>query len=234
VGPARAMYVGPGLRLDPHLNLATTIAVALEADFEWRTASPGAGWSGWTPSAVAVIPSQTPHHLRSAGPMAFLYLDPLGDGRTPPDPQSLLRGRQRVRARARVIGIGEAFEAFGLPQRRPTDERIARVVREVACRPQSFGRAREAAALACLSPSRFRARFAQEVGLPFPRYRLWRRMAVVMHTLAAGGNLTEAAHAAGFASSAHLSTAFRRLFGLPARRLLSMGARIDLSEDPVD
>jgi len=233
VGPARAMYIGPGLRLDPHFNLATTIAVALDADFEWRTASPGAGWSGWTPSPVAVIPSQTPHHLRSVGPMAFLYLDPLGDGRAPPDPQSLLRGRQRLRARARVIGIAEAFEAFGLPQRHPADERIARVVREVACRPQSFGSAREAAALACLSPSRFRARFAEEVGLPFPRYRLWRRLAVVMRTLAAGGNLTEAAHAAGFSGSAHLSTTFRRLFGLPARQLLAMGARIDLSEDRV-
>jgi AraC-like DNA-binding protein len=234
VGPARAMYVGPGLRLAPHLNLATTIAVALDAEFVLRTCAPGLGWTGWTSGPAAVIPSQTLHHLRSTGPMAFLYLDPLGDGRAPPDPASLLRGAQRLRARAGVIGIGEAFEAFGLPLRQPGDERIARVVREVGRRPQAFGSAREAAALACLSPSRFRARFAEEVGLPFPRYRLWRRMAVVMRTLAAGGNLTEAAHAAGFASSAHLSTTFRRLFGLPARQLLSMGARIDLSEDVVD
>jgi AraC-like DNA-binding protein len=33
---------------------------------------------------------------------------------------------------------------------------------------------------------------------------------------AAGRPLTEAAHAAGFADSAHLSRTFRRMFGLPA------------------
>ena len=37
VGPARAMYVGPGLALSPHLNAATTIAVSLQQPFELRT-----------------------------------------------------------------------------------------------------------------------------------------------------------------------------------------------------
>ena len=54
-----------------------------------------------------------------------------------------------------------------------------------------------------------------------------------MRTVAAGGNLTEAAHAAGFASSAHLSCTFKRMFGLSASTLLSMGVEIDLSEDEV-
>lgn len=228
------MYVGPGLRLDPHLNVATTIAVSLGTDFELRTHDPDRGWSAWSALPVAVIPSQTLHHLRSVGPMAFLYLDPLGDGRVAPGAAMLEHGRQRLCREARTIGLRAAFDAFGMPARRPSDERIARVVREIARRPQSFDRAHEAAGLACLSPSRFRARFAAEVGLPFTRYRLWRRMAMVMRTVAAGGSLTDAAHAAGFASSAHLSTAFRRMFGLRARDLLATGVAIDVSEDSVD
>jgi AraC-like DNA-binding protein len=228
------MYVGPGLQLDPHFNVATTLAVSLDVDFELRTHRPEHGWSGWTSGRVAVIPSQTLHHLRSVGPMAFLYLDPLGDGRVAPDPEMLEHGMQRLRREARTIGIRAAFDAFGLPARRPTDARIARVVREIERRPHEFDSAREAAGLACLSPSRFRARFADEVGLPFTRYRLWRRMAVVMRTVAAGGTLTDAAHAAGFASSAHLSTAFRRMFGLSARDLLSTGVSIDLSDDTIE
>jgi AraC-like DNA-binding protein len=234
VGPARAMYVGPGLGLDPHFNVATTIAVSLGTDFELRTHRPEHGWSDWSSGPFAVIPSQTLHHLRSVGPMAFLYLDPLGDGRAAPGPTMLEVGRQRLCREARTLGIRAAFDAFGLPRRLHRDDRVTRVVREIERRPHEFDSVREAAALACLSPSRFRARFAEEVGLPFTRYRLWRRMAVVMRTVEAGGSLTEAAHAAGFASSAHLSTTFRRMFGLSARDLLATGVTIDVSEDAID
>jgi AraC-like DNA-binding protein len=56
-------------------------------------------------------------------------------------------------------------------------------------------------------------------------------MAVVMRALHAGCSLTDAAMSAGFASSAHLSSAFRRIFGLAPSEIVALGARIDLSED---
>jgi AraC-like DNA-binding protein len=58
-------------------------------------------------------------------------------------------------------------------------------------------------------------------------------MAAVMRSVASGCSLTQAAHAAGFSSSAHLSTTFKRMFGLTASDLLSLGAVIDVSEDNV-
>ena len=60
----------------------------------------------------------------------------------------------------------------------------------------------------------------------------WMKNAV-MRTVAAGATLTEAAHAAGFASSAHLSSTFKRMFGLRASDLLALGVAIDMSEDEV-
>jgi AraC-like DNA-binding protein len=232
-GPARALYVGPGLDLSPHLNVATTIAVSLRQPFELRTWAKSAGWSPWRSEVISVIPSETLHHLKSLGPMAFLYLDPLTDRRHPLSNAVLMRGRERLRLAAPQIGLDEAFAVFGLRPHGPQDVRIARVVREIERSPNAFGRLQDAAALACLSPSRFRARFDAEVGLPFRRYRLWRRMAAVMRTIAAGGSLTEAAHAAGFSSSAHLSSTFRRMFGLTASDLLALGVAIDVSEDKV-
>ena len=232
-GPARALYVGPGLDLSPHLNVATTIAVSLRQPFEWRAWVRSQGWSPWRSEVVAVIPSQTLHHLKSLGPMAFLYLDPLTDRRHPLSRAELLHGRERLRLAGPLVGLDEAFAAFGLKPHHPRDARIARVVRELERRPEAFGRLQDAAALACLSPSRFRARFDAELGLPFRRYRLWRRMAAVMRTVAAGATLTEAAHAAGFASSAHLSSTFKRMFGLRASDLLALGVAIDMSEDEV-
>lgn len=231
VAPARAMYVGPGLALSPHLNVATTVAVGLQAPFELRTFATVRGWSDWRSMAVGVVPSQTLHHLRSHGAMAFLYLDPLDDRGAAPSPAALRQGAERLRTAGPGIGIDAAFSGFGLQARRPRDRRIADVVRAIGRDPAAFARVQDAAALACLSPARFRARFDAELGLPFRRYRLWRRMATVMRVVAAGGTLTEAAHAAGFASSAHLSSTFRRMFGLTARDLLASGVTIDLSAD---
>lgn len=227
------MYVGPSLDLSPHLNAAATIAVSLQQPFELRTWAKPGGWSPWRSEAVSVIPPETLHHLKSFGPMAFLYLDPLTDRRPPLSHGELLRGRERLQLSGREIGLDEAFAAFGLRPNRPKDVRIVRVVREIERRPDAFSRLQDAAALACLSPSRFSARFGAELGLSFGRYRLWRRMAAVMRTVASGGTLTNAAHAAGFASSAHLSSTFKRMFGLTASDLLALGVAIDLSDDDV-
>jgi AraC-like DNA-binding protein len=231
VGPARALYVGPGLDLSPHLNVATTIAVSLGQPFELRTWSKKGGWSPWHPEVARRIASGTLHHLKSRGPMAFLYLDPLIDRRHALCEADLLRGRESLHQHVGRIGLDEAFAAFGLRPNHPRDARIARVVLEIDRRPDAFNRLQDAAALACLSPSRFRARFDAELGLPLRRYRLWRKMAAVMRAIAKGGNLTEAAHSAGFSSSAHLSSAFRQMFGLSPSSLLALGARIDLSGD---
>jgi AraC-like DNA-binding protein len=227
------MYIGPGLRLAPHHNVAATIAVALREPFELRTWARSTAWSNWKSHLSAMIPSETLHHLRSSGPMAFLYLDPLTDRRHLPSQAQLDSGRRRLLEAGARIGITEAFAGFGLQPRLPSDARIAKVVLEVERRPDAFGRMREAAELACLSPSRFRARFDAEVGLPFRRYRMWRRMALVMRSIAQGRNLTAAALEAGFSSSAHLSSAFKRMFGLAASEIIALGVAIDTSEDQV-
>jgi len=233
VAPARAMYIGPGLQLAPHQNVAATIAVALAEPFELRTWVASEGWSEWQTAACALIRSETLHHLKSAGPMAFLYMDPLTDRRQPLTQGQLEAGRIQLQGKAQLMGIQETFAGFGLQPKVPGDARITRVVQEVERRPDAFGRIHEAAKLACLSPSRFRARFDAEVGLPFRRYRLWRRMALVMRAIAKGGNLTSAALEAGFSSSAHLSSSFKRMFGLSASEVIALGVAIDVSEDQV-
>jgi len=233
VGRARALYVGPGLDLAPHLNVATTLVVSREQPFLLRLWSPAKAWSDWRPYWVASIPSATLHHLKAIGPVAFLYLDPVTARLGAWDPERLSQGRERLIGVRTSLGIETAFGAFGIAPASPTDARIARAVLQVDRNPAAFGRISEAAALACLSPSRFRARFDAEIGLPFRRYRLWSRMAVVMRTIASGGSLTEAALTAGFSSSAHLSSAFKRMFGLSPSDVVSLRAEIDLSDDPV-
>jgi len=65
-----------------------------------------------------------------------------------------------------------------------------------------------------LSSDRFRHLFSEALGSPWRTYLVWRRALVAMTLTARGASLTEAAHAAGYADSAHLSRQFVALFGV--------------------
>jgi transcriptional regulator GlxA family with amidase domain len=68
----------------------------------------------------------------------------------------------------------------------------------------------------CLSQSRARHLFAAHTGLPFKTYVLWLRLERAVQLYASGHSLTQAAHEAGFADSAHFSRTHKRTFGLAA------------------
>jgi AraC-like DNA-binding protein len=70
-----------------------------------------------------------------------------------------------------------------------------------------------------LSPSRVRHLFVQQTGLPFRTFLLWLRLMRAVEMFAEGAALTDAAYAAGFSDSAHLSRTFRRMFGIAAASL---------------
>lgn len=76
-----------------------------------------------------------------------------------------------------------------------------------------------------LSASRFRHLFAQEIGLPFRRYVLWRRLRLAVIEIQAGADATAAAHAAGFADLAHFSRTLKAMFGVSASQALSLPGR---------
>jgi AraC-like DNA-binding protein len=65
-----------------------------------------------------------------------------------------------------------------------------------------------------LSESRLIHLFTSEVGVPPRRYSLWLRLLDAINEIIHGASFTEAAYAAGFSDSAHLSRTFRQMFGL--------------------
>ena len=95
------------------------------------------------------------------------------------------------------------------------DERILRATAYIRSHLDAPLSLDEVAAVACLSPSRFRHLFVEETGMALRPYILWRRFLHVWELLSAGHTLSAAAHAAGFADAAHLSRTSRRMFGFP-------------------
>lgn len=77
-----------------------------------------------------------------------------------------------------------------------------------------------AASQAQLSPDRFRHLFADQMGLTFRRYVLWRRLRLASTYLMDGQDATTAAHAAGFSDAAHFARTIKSTFGVTATQAL--------------
>ncbi|KPF69647.1 hypothetical protein IP84_04450 [beta proteobacterium AAP99] len=118
--------------------------------------------------------------------------------------------------------LGEAVQpALG-------DARVRQLVTRLHARPEDTRDLAGWAAALGVSESRLQHLVKQETGLPFRRLRLWMRLRAAV--LAANGraagradaDLTRAALDAGLAGSAHLSAAFREMFGMSPTALLAL------------
>ena len=78
-----------------------------------------------------------------------------------------------------------------------------------------------------LSPGRFRHLFVAETGVPLRAFVLWERLNRALSIGFSGSSWTEAAYAANFADSAHLTRTCRRMFGLvpSSARVEELGRR---------
>jgi len=103
-----------------------------------------------------------------------------------------------------------------LPRRSLDDPRLERAL--AALDQQLTGKvsAQALAQAAHLSLSQLERLFCDQLGLPVRRLVLWRRLRIALQLALAGGTLTDAAHGAGFADSAHFSRTMKQLFGVTA------------------
>jgi AraC-like DNA-binding protein len=97
---------------------------------------------------------------------------------------------------------------------RPIDDRLRSAIAALEGALDENLAVGEVAAAAHLSPSRLMALAHEQLGTSLRAYRRWLRAFRVVRDYAAGLSLTEAAFAAGFASSPHLSVTAREQFGI--------------------
>lgn len=102
----------------------------------------------------------------------------------------------------------------GAPPARRMDPRVTRVLNAIRSRDDLHLSLDIAADQAFLSPSRFAHLFKQQVGLPFSRYVLWRKLTRAMAAIASERTISAAAHAADFADAAHLTRTFYQMVGM--------------------
>ncbi len=121
-----------------------------------------------------------------------------------------------------LLGAGRAAVEALAPGTEPRlfDPRVQKIIDYAASNLDGPVSLEQAATGIHLSPSRLRHLFVEQTGLAFKTYLLWLRLVKAVQTYSEEGcTLTEAAHVAGFADSAHFSRVFKRTFGLPATTL---------------
>jgi AraC-like DNA-binding protein len=236
---ARVLYLGPAFGLTPHRNATGVLAVALDGAIGVAD-NPRASTPRYRQARSVLILPNSLHHLRvDSGRMAFLYVDPVG------------RDLAALRARMTEIGSRAAFdlvderpaiellgniadrrlkpeearreigELIGIGSGDKADARILQAVKRMRnepCEPHGLA---ELCKRAGLSSSRFLHLFKEVTGVPVRRYRIWNRIGAAARAVAQGSSLTDAAHTAGFSSSAHFSSAFRGMFGMMPSELFA-------------
>lgn len=108
----------------------------------------------------------------------------------------------------------------GAPPARHADPRVRKVLDAIASSEDLRLSLEEVAQSVHLSPTRFQHLFKQQVGLPFRRYILWRKVTRAMVAIAQERTLTDAAQRADFADAAHLTRTFNQMFGIPPSILM--------------
>jgi AraC-like DNA-binding protein len=204
-----------------------------------------AGDGEWRSVRGAIVRPDARHSLDPCGAVVvFLYVDPESrEGRwlrgslrgpittvAPEQFESSLPLLQRFRERA--VNASEITELVlslvaslceGPPPVRRMDERVSHVLQLIRQNDATRIPLEDVAAMVFLSPSRFAHVFAEEVGLPFRRYVLWRKLTRAMLLISRGSSLSTAAHASGFADAAHMTRTFHQMFGMNPKALLGRG-----------
>jgi len=245
VWPEGILFVGEHVRSEPHRHFTASLFFAMSGSLRIRV-EPKAEWCE---TRAALIAPNVMQEMDAWGcQLVNLQIDPESDayarvaprllfGPVHPLPDSLadeLSTRARAMLRepawspARLWDVALALVGGAPRARCHFDPRIEHVLdrlkREVLSPPTAVNLARTVG----LSEGRLLHLFSEEVGVPLRRYILWLRLRQVVYGWALTRSLTEAAHAAGFADSAHLSRTFRSMYGLRPSDVFRSDGRVAL------
>jgi AraC family transcriptional regulator len=228
---------GGGGPIAPHSHYAIQLVIGAPSGLRVQFGRHGE----WQSCVAALLPSRATHSIdvNACDMSVVLFIEPdtaagralsarLQGAMEVLDPEQIAVAAKRLERAWRTEQSYEAViavchqlvqEVARTTFREPSDPRVLRAIESIRQRVNETVTLPELAAAVNLSPGRFRHLFVQETGMPLRTYVLWRRLLHVWTLLMQGETLSAAAHAAGFADSAHLSRTARTMFGLPPSAL---------------
>lgn len=239
IGPQWYLWDGGFLALGradgvvpPHVHHAFQLVIGIDGQVGVKGAR-----GDWRSGRGLVVPPDVEHSYNSQSALgAMLFVDPesregvwlrstfrkdiafVPEERIAPCADELRKFLERphesMEIRALILQCVHAMCA-GAPPARRMDERVTKVLAEIRASDDLRISIESAAASVYLSEGRFAHLFKQQVGLPFRRYMLWRKLARAVVSIGRERTLAAAAHAADFSDAAHLTRTFYQMFGIP-------------------
>lgn len=216
-----------------HSHHALQLCLPLEGEAQFQTDLD----DEWVNCVGALIPPDVPHAFRAPGKVVanILFEPESAVGRTllarcaqpglnhldarfvaplaAPMSTAYFRGADDDELRALAQGTVAAAAGVSL-QPAAVDPRIVAAIAEIRERIDEPISLATLARRAGLSAGRFRHLFVAETGISLRAFVLWERLNKALSIGFSGGSWTDAAYAANFADSAHLTRTCRRMFGL--------------------
>lgn len=234
VAPGQLLYCGMLGPSEFHHHVAIKLAVARSGRL---SAVDGRG--GAATARAVVVPAGQRHIVGGTGAAdaVLLYLDPAtplgrlvsrGIARRPEDPAEvaswvglglLLEAGFDASASVdelpdRLVGALLAGLGTAHPEPAAPDAIIERAVDIIQQTIPLPVRLADLAAAVAVSADWLGRRFRRQLGMSVNSYVRWVRLERALSALLAGATLTDSAHAAGFADSAHMNRACHEMFGL--------------------
>ena len=219
---SKAMYIGLSFETVVHAHNAAQIIVALEGTIKVEIEN------SWLENSIFVIRPNTKHRIRLYGTVALLLID-AEDTRMEFDSITGELSRTTMASLkncyARAYSTEEALQLFhsiisdiGLSEKiNPVaiDERIQRCLEYIEQNLKEDLSMESICKINGISESSFSHMFSKEVGLPFRRYLLWKRLKESIAVfLREKKSLTEISVEMGFSDQAHFSNSFKDVFGV--------------------
>lgn len=232
-----ALVISPGIDSSLHTHFALQLTYGLQRSFRVRLQAD----QPWTVTRSACFAPHQAHQIDSdGGLLAHLFVEmpemlnadctavPAAFAGVPAFQRmadSLQDGRHQMLDMAVAAQLRHTWLSCALPESQLSpalDGRITTVPEHIAASRGLDCNGENLARLVHLSESRFTHLFRQQTGMSLSRYLLWSRMVDAVASVAAGNNMTAAAHASGFADLAHMSRTFRNMMGVPPSELQRM------------
>ena len=226
-----------GGEVPPHAHHAIQVFVTIAGQAAIRAAG-----GDWREARGIIVRADVEHAFDARGSTgALLLIDPesaegawlqaalaeditiVPDSRLEPCTAALRAFRERpLEALAPGDLIRHCVQALcaGVPPMRRIDPRIARVLQAIRGSNDLRLSLEDAAESVHLSPGRFTHLFKEELGLPFRRYMLWRKVTRAMLAIGRQRSIADAAQEGDFADAAHLTRTFYQMFGMPPSVLM--------------
>lgn len=229
------LFFGAAGSAELHESPAIKICISLNDSFELRTADE----PNWEKYNSAIIPAGLSHAIEGLGnKMAMFLLAPeggLGQQLIPFASENKITKipDEKIREILSSIPAFDSSDEENICTKAyinvisligsdtsTIDPRVAQSIEWIRAGRDGGFLVKDIAAEVDLSESRFSHLFTEHVRVPVRRYLLWLRLRDALHMLADGGSLTETAHSAGFADSAHLTRTFKTSLGIAPSALV--------------